>query len=55
MENTDQNDLENDLVGDVCDNCPSASNPDQRNTDGDRAGDVCDLDDDNDGICKLAA
>ena len=33
--NEDQRDFERDAVGDVCDNCPSMSNPDQRDSDGD--------------------
>ena len=50
--NEDQRDFERDVVGDVCDNCPSMSNPDQRDSDGDGSGDSCDIDDDNDGISE---
>lgn len=61
--NTDQNDLDEDGLGDVCDpdgdgdfipnggdNCPDISNPDQDDTDEDGLGDLCDDDDDNDEI-----
>ena len=45
-----QEDSDNDLVGDVCDNCYAVPNSDQLDTDGDGEGDICDVDDDNDGI-----
>jgi len=43
-------DMDNDGIPDVDDNCPSVSNPTQANTDFDSEGDACDSDDDNDGI-----
>lgn len=65
--NRDQSDLDNDTVGDACDdddtdqdgvidrvdNCPRVANPDQRNTDGDAFGDQCDPDHDNDGVLDV--
>ncbi|WP_298340244.1 choice-of-anchor B family protein [uncultured Algibacter sp.] len=55
--NADQNDIDNDGIGDVCDddddndgildindNCPNNSNPDQEDEDGDGIGDSCDDD-----------
>lgn len=44
--NRDQADDDNDLLGDVCDNCPSLSN-DQIDSDFDGQGDACDSDFDN--------
>lgn len=59
--NTDQADLDNDGLGDVCDNdvdgdsvldavdnCPINANTDQDDLDGDGQGNACDLDSDND-------
>lgn len=60
-----QTDVDNDLVGDQCDNnedidddghqnnqdnCPYISNSNQADHDNDGKGDACDPDDDNDGI-----
>ncbi len=41
-------DLDNDGLNYLNDNCPSLANPDQKDTDGDFRGDVCDPNDDND-------
>ena len=61
--NPDQADLDNDSVGDACDddidgddvgndldNCPMISNPGQEDLDEDSLGDLCDTDVDGDGI-----
>ena len=49
MENPDQEDMDGDTMGDLCDNCIDAPNKDQENSDGDLTGNTCDIDDDNDG------
>lgn len=46
------NDMDNDLVTDDVDICPSAPNADQANLDSDRFGDACDPDIDGDGIAN---
>jgi len=43
-------DTDLDGIGDLCDNCPTASNANQTDTDYDGLGDACDPDMDNDGI-----
>jgi len=61
--NADQNDLDGDSIGDVCDvdidgdnvndgidNCPVTANPDQADFESDGIGDVCDNDLDGDGL-----
>jgi len=48
---TDQEDLDSDIVGGICDNCPDEYNPDQEDLDRDKSGDICDPDDDGDGLC----
>jgi len=35
-------DQDSDGVGDICDNCPTVSNPDQNDRDQNNAGDACD-------------
>lgn len=65
VNNPDQADLDEDGLGDLCDedddgdgygdvidNCPIASNPDQEDTNGNGVGDVCDDDDDGDGFAN---
>jgi len=37
-----QNDIDEDGIGDVCDNCPNTSNQTQIDTDSDNVGDICD-------------
>ncbi|MCU5783049.1 hypothetical protein MA04_02349 [Alcanivorax balearicus MACL04] len=62
MPNYEQGDIDQDGIGDVCDddrdgdehdndddNCPWDYNPDQVDTDGDGLGDACDTDNDSDG------
>jgi len=63
--NSDQADINNNLIGDACDdgldsdldgvpdgvdNCPGMANADQLDIDGDGIGDTCDLDKDGDGL-----
>lgn len=63
--NPTQDDMDGDLIGDVCDNCREVANTDQRDTNsgeddntsiaGDQHyGNICDPDFDNDGLVKLA-
>lgn len=64
--NADQSDIDNDNIGDVCDddidgdgilnvddNCPMTTNSDQSDIDNDGIGDVCDPDTDGDGILNV--
>ncbi len=63
--NPAQNDMDGDLVGDICDNCREVANADQRDTNYDGGdenprtegvqhyGNICDPDFDNDGIVSL--
>lgn len=63
VHNVDQADIDDDGLGDACDNnsdedeivddednCPLVANPDQIDTDEDGFGDACDQDDDGDGV-----
>jgi len=50
--NPNQEDVDTDDVGDVCDNCPDVPNSDQANADGDECGDVCDDCDDDPNKCE---
>lgn len=47
-------DTDQDGIGNLCDNCPNASNADQSDTDSDGMGDACDIDMDNDGVINTA-
>jgi hypothetical protein len=40
--NKNQEDTDNDVVGDVCDNCPAHCNSQQLDGDNDGIGDLCD-------------
>ena len=46
--------LDNDGIGNACDNCLFNPNPSQINSDGDAFGDICDNDDDNDEFSKYS-
>lgn len=48
----DQSDLDNDKIGDKCDNCIATPNPNQQDFDKDLIGDACDnnIDWDKDGL-----
>lgn len=47
--NVNQKNSDQDIFGDICDNCRMVLNNDQRDTDGDGKGDACDEDIDGDG------
>ncbi|MCK4573440.1 MAG: hypothetical protein KAU36_03670, partial [candidate division Zixibacteria bacterium] len=42
VDNVTQDDVDDDGVGDLCDNCPDDYNPDQADQNGNDIGDVCD-------------
>ena len=48
VHNPFQFDVDNDGLGDACDNCPNFANPAQLDMDRDGLGDVCDTDQDGD-------
>ena len=49
MANVNQNDVDGDGVGDVCDNCPTVPNPGQEDENQNFIGDACDGGEDQDG------
>jgi hypothetical protein len=48
-----QEDLDGDCIGDVCDDFPEIYDPTQPDSDSDGLGDVCDTDDDNDSVLDV--